>query len=301
MVMDLHPPAITLEAFRYRTFIRISFDNEEQRLSSTLSWRLWIDGRGTTESQQRGSDLLAIELAIEHKDHRHMQLEQASIDGFCVTWNAESTESTKSCTIPLRFNFLSTDFSLSKGVKGVPVRLCAKTELLESAGNPHESELCYCKVKLFRDHGAERKVANDLKHVRKSIRRLEQQIKDVELGGEFGKRRRGNNTTTDMGGPKELDYGCIRSGVRDGSIEDDLQRKLAISQGMLSSVRTISVLALRGDREDDPDLFPVHLTRDQVTAECVRDIDSEGRNLDLSSQLTTEQPLKPSKPPIIHT
>lgn len=303
MVMDLNSSVISPETLRYRTFIRISFDGEEQRLNPAASWRLWIEGRGTTESQQRGSDLLAIEFAIDDKNHRHMQLEQVSIDGFCVTWNAESTESTKSCTIPLRFNFLSTDFSHSKGVKGIPVRLCAKTELLslESADNPRESEVCYCKVKLFRDHGAERKVTNDLQHVRKSIRRLEQQVKDVELGGGFSKRRRANNTTTDVAHSKEVDYGGTRSDVRDGSIEDDLQRKLAISQDMLSSARTVSVLSLRGDREDDPDLYPVHLTRDQESAQCVRETGIEDHNLDLSYQLTTEQSSKPSKASVIYT
>ena len=75
----------------------------------------------------------------------------------------------------MRFNFLSTDFSLSKGVKGIPVRLCAKIELLspgEEVGAIYEAEVCYCKVKVFRDHGAERKLSNDVAYVTKAIERL---------------------------------------------------------------------------------------------------------------------------------
>jgi hypothetical protein len=42
-------------------------------------------------------------------------------------------------------------------------------------------------------------------------------------------------------------------------LEDDLQAKLVMMQDMFSSTRTMSILALRGDDEDDPDLFPVRL------------------------------------------
>jgi len=122
------------------------------------------------------------------------------------------------------------NLTIQFSVKGIPLRLCAKTELLslQSSGDPHESEVCYCKVKLFRDHGAERKLSNDLQHVRKSIEKLEQQIKDVKLGGNLGKRRRANNTTTDM-----TDSKGIGLGVQNSSMEDDLLRKLAKSQGIL--------------------------------------------------------------------
>ena len=83
----------------------------------------------------------------------------------------------------MRFNFLSTDFSHSKGVKGIPVRLCAKTEILSSGSPqspPEQSEICFCKVKLFRDHGAERKLASDILHIKKTIEKLKQQANQVE-------------------------------------------------------------------------------------------------------------------------
>lgn len=61
---------------------------------------------------------------------------------------------TLSCSLNVRFNFLSKDFSYSKGVKGASLRLCVKTETATIASN--NPELSFYTVKLFRDHGAER-------------------------------------------------------------------------------------------------------------------------------------------------
>lgn len=142
-----------------------------------------------------------------------------SIDRFSVIWTLERAESVKGCTILLRFNFLSTDFTYLKGVKGIPLRLCAKTEFmsLDSTDDLYKSEVCYCKVKLFRDYRAERKITYDLQRVRKSIEKLERQIKDMKLGGRFGKHRYANNTTTDIRGSKG-----IRLGAQNSLIEADL-------------------------------------------------------------------------------
>lgn len=297
MVMDLNPPATTTGAFRYRTFVRISFNEEEQRSNAALNWQLWQDGRRANETQHVDRDCLAIEFAPEVKSQSDMKLEQVSIDGFCVTWTPERANSTKDCSIPLRFNFLSTDFSHSKGVKGIPLRLCAKTELLSSPESPRDqdaSELCYCKIKLFRDHGAERKHNNDLRHVQKSIVRLEQQIQDVQLGGRYQKRRRANTTSTDMRDSRGLDNAGIESNFGNDMTEDNLQRRLATSQGMLTSTHTISVLNLRGGKEDDPDNYPLFIARNQQAEDSTKKENIEGGNIELS-QLTAEPPSKPGK------
>ena len=94
----------------------------------------------------------------------------------------------------MRFNFLSTDFSHSKGVQGIPLRFCVKTEVFNASSThavPNSNEIAYCKVKLFRDHGAERKQSNDTQHVRKTIDRLKNQISQSEVGmKETSKRER---------------------------------------------------------------------------------------------------------------
>src|SRR5690606_4506908 len=89
-----------------------------------------------------------------------VELETSSFDGFSVIWTPGANGAAE-VNIAVRFNFLSTDFSHSKGVKGIPVRLCAKTspyplDTTKPAADA-SAEICFCKAKLFRDHGAERK------------------------------------------------------------------------------------------------------------------------------------------------
>ncbi|KAJ5601639.1 hypothetical protein N7510_011173 [Penicillium lagena] len=278
-VMDANPPLMSSQPIQYRTYVRVSFDEEEQRSKPSTCWQLWKEGRGSSESHQRGGKLLAVEYVDplqgggEDPKHRQIHVEHASFDGFVVTWTANPATGTSDCSIPVRFNFLSTDFSHSKGVKGIPVRLCAKTQILspgDDTGEGMESEVCYCKVKLFRDHGAERKLSNDIAHVKKTIEKLSQQIAQAEMGGGFGKRKRGSTNANFKGTDRSMKVKHKRTwsvSSQDGqsekmSLEDDLHSKLAMMEAMFSSTRSISVLSLRGEEGDDPDLYPVRLPRE---------------------------------------
>lgn len=130
--------------------------------------------------------------------------------------------------------------------------------------------MCYCKVKLFRDHGAERKLSNDIAHVCQTIKKLKQQIAQAEQGMDnLGKRKRSwsvasKGSAGDKPGkvPKHKKTWSTSSLSDHGgklSTKEDLA-KLATIQHMFSSARPVSVLYLRGDDHDDPDLFPVHLS-----------------------------------------
>ncbi|KAL1964070.1 hypothetical protein VTN77DRAFT_7488 [Rasamsonia byssochlamydoides] len=281
-VVDTAPPQDNTQPLMYRTYIRVSFDDEQQRSKPAACWQLWKEGRGSSEAHQRGGKLLAVEYVDpiqggddEHR-HRQVELESASFDGFCVTWTPNPTTGASDCAISVRFNFLSTDFSHSKGVKGIPVRLCAKTELLSprdgnsGAQNP---EICYCKVKLFRDHGAERKLANDIAHVKKTMEKLKQQIAQLEMaGGSLSKRKRSsgsiaikssdNRPVKVLKNKRTWSIDSQNDGSRKLSVEEDLHLKLAMVQDMFSSTRPVSILSLRGDEHDDPDLYPVTLPGD---------------------------------------
>ncbi|GFF48626.1 putative zinc metalloproteinase YIL108W [Aspergillus udagawae] len=277
-VVDSNPPPMTGQPVRYRTFIRVSFQEEEQRSKPAACWQLWKEGRGSSEAYQRGGKLQAVEYVdpiqggIEDHKQRQIQLESASFDGFCVTWTANPATGVPECAISVRFNFLSTDFSHSKGVKGIPVRLCAKTEMItpESADS-REAEVCYCKVKLFRDHGAERKLSNDVAHVKKTIEKLRQQIAQAEMGGgNYGKRKRAGNPislkSSDQRPAKiskhKRTWSMSSQDAEKLSVEDDLHAKLGMMQDMFTSTRPVSILGLRGDEQDDPDLYPVILPGD---------------------------------------
>jgi hypothetical protein len=280
-VVDTSPPPPGAQLRKYRTYIRVSFEDEQQRSKPSTCWQLWKEGRGSSEAHQRGGKLLAVEFidpnqgADGDQTQRQIELEKASFDGFCVTWTANPGGASADCAISVRFNFLSTDFSHSKGVKGIPVRFCAKTEILSPSNMTPDlptSEVSYCKIKLFRDHGAERKLSNDVASVKKAIEKLKQQMAQLEMGGgNFGKRKRGNvnvpvksDTARPVKVPRHKRTWSMHSQENVGKLfpEDDLQLKYVMMQDMFSSTRPVSVLALRGDDQDDPDLFPVVLPGD---------------------------------------
>lgn len=287
-IVDTQPALPIVPGTRLRTYVRVSFEDDQQRQKPGVCWSLWKEGRGTNEAHQRGGKLQAVEYVeagqpAEGDDKRtRVELESASFDGFSVIWTP-GVNGAVECNIAVRFNFLSTDFSHSKGVKGIPVRLCAKTNLLPSGGSPGSDsspEICYCKVKLFRDHGAERKLSNDVAHVKKTIDKLKQQIAQAESGlKDFGKRKRAGGAQTkgavDSARPGKAPkhkrtwsmssassagggHGSGGGGARN-ALEEDLHFKLQTLQDMFTSTRPVSVLYLRGEDLDDPDAHPVSL------------------------------------------
>ncbi|KAK2738935.1 hypothetical protein FQN57_006729 [Myotisia sp. PD_48] len=269
---------------KYRTFIRISFDENEQRLKQASCWQLWQEGRGANEAHHRDGKLLAVEHVDPNQGgdgesrHQQVRLENANFDGFSVIWTP-TKQGRHECAISVRFNFLSTDFSHSKGVKGIPVRLCAKTDVYH---DPHDShtgklpiapEVCYCKVKLFRDHGAERKLSNDVAHVKKLIEKVKAQISQADLSsGNGDKRKRSGSISMKGSGPKMIKAATKtkrswsigqNDATKPAELGDDLQIKLQNLSDMFSSTRAVSILNLKGAPQDDPDLYPVRLDTSQ--------------------------------------
>jgi len=255
--------------FRYRTVFRISFEDEQQRQNPSRRWQLWKGGRGLPEAYQRSGKLQAVEyLGLNPGGHTEIgkprvELESAFSDHFSVTWSPAPDISTVSCSILIRFNFLSTDFSHSKGVKGLPVRLYAKTEILSSnTSNPpigSTAEICFCKIKLFRSHGAERKLSNDSMQIKKTIDKLKHQIALTEYGNkDIGSASKGISHRPGKV-PEYNRTWTVSSQGSDGqsAAEDDLHTKLATMRHMFSSTRPTSVLNVKGGERDDPDDFPV--------------------------------------------
>jgi hypothetical protein len=268
----------------YRTYIRISFEDDQQRQRPAQCWQLWKEGRGTNEAHHRGGRLQAVEFVepnpqtggADQSARPLIELESASFDGFAVKWSPPQ-HAPPECSVSVRFNFLSTDFSHSKGVKGIPVRLCAKTQMslgdMQMSPSAANFEICYCKVKLFRDHGAERKLSNDIAHIKKSIEKLKSQISQHESGSkDSGKKRRRESgskpSASKPGKAQRHKRTWSMSSASDAggkpSQEGDLQAKLAALQDMFTSTRPASVLFLRGEEVDDPDLHPVHLSGDML-------------------------------------
>jgi hypothetical protein len=202
-----------------------------------------------------------------------------SFDRFTITWT--STSPKPAVYFCVRFLFLSTDFSHSKGVKGVPVRLVSKTEFLGSKDSTFQnnmaSELAYCKIKLFRDKGAERKLANDRQHLERAVEKLRQQAQQLTMGTpdptqHISSKKKKRHSFAGM--PSEEPVSSPqRRHRRDWSIssaastssaslnprsqQDEVQRKLdkaVAMESMFASIRPHSVFSLLGDPVDDPSL-----------------------------------------------
>ena len=277
-ITDTQPLAPSPLPVKFRTVVRISFEDEQQRQKPAACWQLWKEGRGLAESHVRGGRLQAVEYVDpnqggdEGTKRSRAELEKSSFDSFSVTWTPAPGSSVADCSVAVRFNFLSTDFSHSKGVKGIPVRLCAKTEMI-SSGTPDSPprpgpEVAYCKVKLFRDHGAERKLSNDVAHIKKTIDKLNQQIAQAEDGAKDSGKRKRSGSISGKGGSsrpskiaKHKRAWSVSSQNSSGrpAVEDDLHMKLGSMQDMFTSTRPVSVLYLKGFAQDDPDLYPVTL------------------------------------------
>lgn len=274
-ISDSQPIVPSMAPIKYRTVIRISFEDEQQRQRPSTCWQLWKEGRGLAESHLRGGRLQAVEFVDpiqggdEESRRPRAELQSSSFDCFSVIWSPLPGATTADCSVGVRFNFLSTDFSHSKGVKGIPVRLCAKNEII-SSGTPDSppgssAEVAFCKVKLFRDHGAERKLSNDVAHIKKTIEKLKHQIAQAESGsGQSGKRKRSGSKSSSNRPAKIQKHKrswSVSSQNSNGRpvIDDDLHTKLASTEDMFSSTRPVSVLNLKGYPQDDPDAFPVKL------------------------------------------
>ncbi|KAJ5645117.1 hypothetical protein N7507_011128 [Penicillium longicatenatum] len=252
-ILDSTPPATSDKVITYRTFVRISFDLEQARSSPAACWILWKEGRGMNPERPQEEPACAVEYA--GGDSPHFKLEQKCFDGFCVTWTADPSAGFNACHIPIWFNFLSTDFTRSKGVRGSPVRLCAKTEQQTTFDNLQtspESEVCFCKIQVFRDHGAERKLSNDHGNLQRGIGKLRMRISNAEMGWGSRKRKRGRPDVKNL---KGLPPDCVPEQLSQAG----LRSKLVGFEKMALSSRSSTVLTLRGDKEDDPDLYPINL------------------------------------------
>jgi hypothetical protein len=194
---------------------------------------------------------------IEEKRPRLKKVDSALFDGFYITWMGTPEVGCSECVVNVRLNFLSTDFSLSKGVKGVPTRFCVKTEMIDledATPNPgvgSEAEICYCKGKVFRDHGAERKLSNDVTHVQRVVHKVEKQIAQTGIG------KKNNNRLAKRKKAKGVAHGLTKNPIVSASLSsfssnhfteiDDLHRALFKLRKLFSSSQPVSVLSLQGD------------------------------------------------------
>ena len=280
-IADTTPPMPLSLGSQYRTSIRISFVNEQQRQRRAACWQMWKEGRGADEARQRGGRMHAVEY-IETGQHvesdakrARVNLDAASLDGFTVIWTPRANYPIE-CSIAVRFNFLSTDFSHLHGVKGIPVWLCSKTETIATGSlrsGTKSSETVFCKICLFRDYGAERKRLNDTARASKAISKLAQLIRqdkttmnNVKQWQRTGLASIQSPTSRSPGKAlKRKRSLSVPSSTKERvHIDGTRQLELQAMHDLLTSSRPATVLNLCGPEEDDPDLYPVALPGEPI-------------------------------------
>lgn len=178
------PVDISFSPAKYRTSIQVSFENEEQKRRSAYYWNLWQSGHVRKVGIIDSRPLKGLEFAASSAlftgivQNVNIHLEDTHVDRFTFTWTTMASEYPR-CQFAVSFHFVSTDFSQAKGVKGLPLRLSALTREITLAST---EELCndlqiqHCLIKVYRNHGAERKKAIDSKQIEKKMEKVRQQI-----------------------------------------------------------------------------------------------------------------------------
>ncbi|OJD24804.1 hypothetical protein ACJ73_03826 [Blastomyces percursus] len=177
-ILDTAPMTSGAQPLKYRTFIHVSFEDDERRSKPASYWQLWKESRGFNEAHHRAGKLLT----VEHVDLNpggdiipsQIHLETSNFDGFSFV----SISSPPTLAIPKA----SREFLFAYAP-------CAKTEVISTGhGGPSlegRPEVCYCKVQLFHPHGTERKLSKDVTHVKKLIDKLKQQISLSKFRSDF--------------------------------------------------------------------------------------------------------------------
>ncbi|KAJ5982220.1 transcriptional regulator family: Grainyhead/CP2 [Penicillium sp. IBT 35674x] len=181
-----------------------------------------------------------------HLDGNPTSLPMEKSDKSFVKWQNEGEDPTLSYLNKGQIYKLSiSDSKPSVGVKGTPIRLCVKVQELMFPVNlpkPEDPGICFCKIQLFRDHGAEREMSNDNRNLTKTTGKLKQEMSSAMLKPVAKKRK--------MDRVSE-------------SINEVLELKRSAKLEMQTRAITGWIQTLRGSKEDDPDLYPVHMSNYQ--------------------------------------
>ena len=183
----------------YYTSVQVVFDTEQQRQQPLSSWQLWEQARNHDERSAEGRSHAIEYLNPREADHQgHVAtLQVVHSDGFSLMWSADQANK-GAFFIPFRLNFRSTDFSHCKGVIGAAMRLCSRTEEMSTnaADFPRtDLAMSFCRIKTFRSHGAERKNVNDKAIAEKRMRRLKQQLAQLQTRQTPKDKRLGRDTS----------------------------------------------------------------------------------------------------------
>lgn len=156
---------------KVKTVLALTFFEEHDKRVEFSRWQYWYNLQ--PNPNQKAFD-------IDRKSCKDIEIKPTNYhNAACFTWLPEV-----GAKIVVRVNCLSTEFSSQKGVKGYTLHFVSDTyeELdYESADPVHRA---FCRVKIFRDKGAERKNKDETKNAERRLQKLAKQVKQ-QPGGVF--------------------------------------------------------------------------------------------------------------------
>ena len=269
-VEDTVQPSAVSDPVLYCTSVQVAFNTESRRQNPLESWRLWDDSRGADEGNLFNGRFQAIEY-IESSNFDNpndmSNIQVVHSDGFSLVWRADPRASRR-IAIKFQLNFLSTDFSNAKGVHGTTMQLCGKTEEVSTNSLlfPNtDSSINYCKIQIFRSHGAERKTANDAAAIAKKMEKLERKLEvsqqqSTDIEESEGKHRKKTPTTSGetQKRPKKLTK----------AQQDAMRFRIQNMQRLLAMVQRRTNLDLQGEKQRDCDWYPTKRERPQAHSQA---------------------------------
>ena len=142
--------------------------NPEDELNA---WAFWHQRQPTNKQR-----ILDAETNNISDDCGIARIEDISYNSICVYWHPLQ----KPAFISIAIQCLSTDFSLQKGVKGLPMHLQIDTYVKNPADGEYDIvHREYCQVKVFCDKGAERKFRQEERRAARKVAAGGQRVLDM--------------------------------------------------------------------------------------------------------------------------
>ena len=154
-----------------KTVVMLVFRDAKNPDDEVNAWEFWHQRQPT--AKQRIIDAETNNMSDECGIN---QIEDVSYNAIAVYWNPLQ----KPAFISIAVQCLSTDFSLQKGVKGLPLHLQVDTYVK----NPGDGEYDivhrgYCQVKVFCDKGAERKFRQEERRATRKVAAAGQRVLEM--------------------------------------------------------------------------------------------------------------------------
>ena len=154
-----------------KSVVMLVFRDAKNPEDEVNAWEFWHQRQPT--SKQR---IIDAETNNMSEECGIQQIEDVSYNAIAVYWNPLQ----KPAFISIAVQCLSTDFSLQKGVKGLPLHLQVDTYVKNPADGEYDIvHRGYCQVKVFCDKGAERKFRQEERRASRKVAAAGQRVLEM--------------------------------------------------------------------------------------------------------------------------